>query len=229
MSAHRRAFRPQRVKEKLTSNQLARYIKQRPRAQITQAEIDYAEKVLLDAEKRDTAAKAAAPFTTPVKVTNVQSIGTLSTYKLSLRDKLRAEISAYKAAHNNKIPDQTTIDNMRDALKQEIKAEAFRETLQKYEQNLNRTATGDEVDALIAKHENTFKGFGLKQSRIIKHKQEFDKYAIDKKQLQKNILALKYIKNANNHATFKPIQISDQLKKLVERHVMKGEKVDESD
>ena len=72
-------------------------------------------------------------------------------------------------------------------------------------------------------------GLGLKQTRIIKHKQEFNsKYAIDKKLLKQNILALKYLKNANNVATFKPIEISDQLKHLVEEFVMAEKPVDES-
>jgi len=90
--------------------------------------------------------------------------------------------------------------------------------------------TTDQRNAVEAQHNEDFKGFGLKQSRIIKHKQEFNsKYAIDKKLLKKNILALKYLKNANNVATFKPIEISDQLKHLVENFVMAGKKVGESE
>ena len=75
-----------------------------------------------------------------------------------------------------------------------------------------------------------FVGFGVKQSRAIKDKQEFgERYAIDTKLLKKNILALKYLKNANNVATFRAIEISDQLKSLIEKYVMKGHKVDDSD
>jgi hypothetical protein len=89
--------------------------------------------------------------------------------------------------------------------------------------------TTDQRNAVEAQHNEDFKGFGLKQSRIIKHKQEFNsKYAIDKKLLKQNILALKYLKNANNVQTFKPIQISDQLKRLVEEFVMAEKTVDES-
>ena len=78
--------------------------------------------------------------------------------------------------------------------------------------------------------EQKFVGFGLKQSRNIKHKQELNgKYAIDKKKLLKNILALKYVKNANNHATFQPIEISDHFVTVIEHNIMKEEKVSESD
>ena len=63
-----------------------------------------------------------------------------------------------------------------------------------------------------------------------KDKQEFgEKYAIDKKQLNKNILALKYLKNANHVATFKAIQISEQFKKLIEKYVLKGNKIEDND
>jgi hypothetical protein len=72
--------------------------------------------------------------------------------------------------------------------------------------------------------------FGVKQFRAIKDKQTFgEKYAIDRKLLQKNILTLKYVKNANHVATFKPIEISDQFKSLIEKYVMKGHKVDDTD
>ena len=47
--------------------------------------------------------------------------------------------------------------------------------------------------------------------------------------LKKNILALKYLKNANNVATFKPIEVSDSFKSLIEKFVMKGRKIDDSD
>ena len=87
----------------------------------------------------------------------------------------------------------------------------------------------DEIDALDLEHQNKYQGFGIKQKRFIKHKQEFDKYAIDKKLLKKNILALKYLTNANNVATFKPIEITDQFKSLIEKTVMKGNKIDDED
>ncbi len=37
------------------------------------------------------------------------------------------------------------------------------------------------------------------------------------------------MKNANNVSTFKPIEISDQFKSLIEKYVMKGPKIDDSD
>ena len=55
------------------------------------------------------------------------------------------------------------------------------------------------------------------------------KYAIDIKQLKKNVLALKYLKNANNHATFKPIEISDHFKSIIELNILKGQKVSKAD
>ena len=80
-------------------------------------------------------------------------------------------------------------------------------------------------------HDQLFSGLGLKkQTRIIKHNQTFNnKYAIDKKKLQKNILALKYVKNANNVETFKPIEVSDHFKTIIDQSIMKGQKVSESD
>jgi hypothetical protein len=56
------------------------------------------------------------------------------------------------------------------------------------------------------------------QNRVIKHKQVFNnnKYAIDTKKLKKNILDLKYVKNANHVATFQPIEISDKLRYIID-------------
>jgi hypothetical protein len=56
------------------------------------------------------------------------------------------------------------------------------------------------------------------QHRVIKHKQVFNnnKYAIDTKKLKKNILDLKYVKNANHVATFQPIEISNNLKNIID-------------
>ena len=67
------------------------------------------------------------------------------------------------------------------------------------------------------------------QSREIKHKKSFHKYAIDLKKLRHNILALKYLKNANNVATFNPIEISKTLKELLEHFLHDGKQIDSSD
>ena len=109
---------------------------------------------------------------------------------------MTAEIAKYKAVHNNKMPDPKTLAHMADySIKQNIKEEAFRNKLADFEQNKGSQATLDETNTLTAEHEQKFQGFGMKQTRIIKHKQTFnDKYAIDKKQLQKNILALNEIR-----------------------------------
>jgi hypothetical protein len=72
------------------------------------------------------------------------------------------------------------------------------------------------------KIKTTGKGIQLEplriQQRIIKHKQVFNnnKYAIDIKKLKKNILDLKYVKNANHVATFQPIEISNNLKYIID-------------
>jgi len=73
-----------------------------------------------------------------------------------------------------------------------------------------------------------FGGRGI-QSREIKHKKEFHKYAIDLKKLHHNILALKYLKNANNVATFHPIEISDTLKEILNNFLYDGEQIDTLD
>ena len=58
------------------------------------------------------------------------------------------------------------------------------------------------------------------QDRVIKHKKVFNnKYAIDTKKLNKNILDLKYLKNANHVASFQPIEISTYLKNIIENIV----------
>ena len=58
------------------------------------------------------------------------------------------------------------------------------------------------------------------QDRVIKHKKVFNnKYAIDTKKLSKNILDLKYLKNANHVASFQPIEISTYLKNIIENIV----------
>ena len=56
------------------------------------------------------------------------------------------------------------------------------------------------------------------QHRVIKYKQVFNnnKYAIDIKKLKKNILDLKYVKNANHVATFQPVEISNNLKTIID-------------
>lgn len=53
-----------------------------------------------------------------------------------------------------------------------------------------------------------------------------DKYYIDTKNLNNNLLHIKYIKTQNNVPTFKPILISDELKALV-KHVIKNKTIDE--
>ena len=80
----------------------------------------------------------------------------------------------------------------------------------------------------VSHNKKLFAGRGI-QSREIKHKKEFHKYAIDLKKLHYNILALKYLKNANNVATFNPIEISDTLKELLENFLYDGEKINVSD
>lgn len=82
----------------------------------------------------------------------------------------------------------------------------------------------------VSHNKKLFAGRGI-QSREIKHKKEFHKYAIDLKKLHHNILALKYLKNANNVATFNPIEISDTLKELLENFLLPaaGEKLSVSD
>ena len=77
-------------------------------------------------------------------------------------------------------------------------------------------------DFVEKKKKTSGKGIQLKplriQNRVIKHKQVFNnnKYAIDTKKLKKNILDLKYVKNANHVNAFKPIEISNYLKSIID-------------
>jgi len=74
------------------------------------------------------------------------------------------------------------------------------------------------------KSKSKYEGKGIQleplkfQQRLIKHKQVFNnnKYAIDIKKLKKNILDLKYVKNANHVATFQPIEISNNFKNIIQ-------------
>jgi len=140
-------------------------------------------------------------------------------------------MTTYKNTNNTNIVPQDEIDRFTQLSKDEIKNIEKLEELQRREMQKGRPLTQDEKDALDLEYEQLFQGFGLKkQTRIIKHNQTFNnKYAIDKKKLQKNILALKYVKNANNVETFKPIEVSDHLKSIIDQSIMKGEKVSESD
>jgi hypothetical protein len=80
----------------------------------------------------------------------------------------------------------------------------------------------------ISSNKKLVSGRGI-QSREIKHKKEFHKYAIDLKKLRHNILALKYLKNANNVATFNPIEISKTLKEFLEHFLHDEKQIDSSD
>ena len=126
---------------------------------------------------------------------------------------------------------------MKEAAIKKYKKEIIDEEYQKEYDKLEAIALANKTQVDPAEYnlkkaevDQKFIGFGVKQSRIIKDKQTFhDKYAIDKKLLNKNILALKYVKNANNVATFKPIEISEQFKKLIEQNIMKGHKIEDND
>ena len=140
----------------------------------------------------------------------------------------------YKAANPNKKFTAAMKAAAIAKFKQQIIDEEYQkeyEKLEKIAQSQNRQVDQTERDQKKAEVDQKFVGFGLRcQSRFIKDKQEFgDKYAIDKKQLKKNILALKYLKNANDVATFKPIEITDQFKSLIEKYVMKGHKIEDTD
>jgi hypothetical protein len=87
---------------------------------------------------------------------------------------------------------------------------------------------GSGIQNITKTKKKIFAGRGI-QSREIKHKKEFHKYAIDLKKLRQNILALKYLKNANNVATFNPIEISKTLKELLEHFLHDGKQIDSSD
>jgi hypothetical protein len=164
--------------------------------------------------------------------------GFLMNLQLELNNLVKEDKKAYNlsinARSNAKVP-QDKVDEFIATRKKQLKDDDFRKQLQKL---VNKAAakganvTQAERDAFELEHENKFLGFGLRkyQSRAIKDKQAFgEKYAIDKKQLKKNILALKYLANANNVATFKPIEITDHLRTLIEKYVMKGNPIEDTD
>ena len=174
----------------------------------------------------------------PTTATTPTTPGFLQNLQIELNRLVKNDKRAYNLGINKKgnakVP-HDKIDEFIATRKKQLKDEDFRKELQKLVNKAytkGRTnITQDERDAFELDHNNKFIGFGLRyQSRFIKDKQEFgDKYAIDKKQLKKNILALKYLKNANNVATFKPIEISEQFRKLIEQNIMKGHKIEDTD
>ena len=91
---------------------------------------------------------------------------------------------------------------MKDAAIKKYKQQIFDDEYQKKYDKLEAIALANntqvdqnEYDLKKKEVDKKFVGFGIKQSRAIKDKQEFgEKYTIDKKLLKKNILALKYLK-----------------------------------
>ena len=221
----------------LTVQQLANYIKQKANSTTTrlkQDEINYAQRLLQEAQNRDNAAKAAAlataaVYTTPPKSTNAGIL--LNPFKIELKNLVKQKAAEYKTINNTTTIPQAELDNITAFYKKVIQDRDFQEKLLIEETKLGRNFRPDEMNLFIQDHDQLFSGLGLKkQTRIIKHKQTFNnKYAIDKKKLKKNILALKYVKNANNVETFKPIEVSDHLKSIIDQSIMKGQKVSESD
>ncbi len=165
---------------------------------------------------------------------NLQSpSGFLSFHKSNLNRLVGDERTQYKAANPNSKFTKVMKDAAIAKFKKQIIDEEYQkeyEKLEKIAQAQNTQVDPAEYNLKKAEVDQKFIGFGTKKSRAIKEKQEFgEKYAIDKKLLKKNILALKYLKNANNVATFKAIEISDHFKSLIEKYVMKGNKIDDSD
>ena len=218
-------------RDNLTKDQLARFIKLKPRAKLTQQELDDAEQMLLDAQTRNANPNNITPPVTPKA--KQQRVALLTPHRNNLVNAIKSDVQAYKTSNSVNTVPRDELDRIEEFHKQQIKDNAFQDQLQQLEtlaQSQNRQVTKDEYDDLVAEHENLFKGFGVKQTRAIKHKQEFnDKYGIDKRLLKKNILALKYLKNANHVATFKPIDITDQFKSLIEKYVMKGAMIDDEE
>ena len=183
---------------------------------ITTKEKIYARQ-LLDHAARMKLANPPAPApqpATPIKGFN------LLPYKEKLRDLVEAEIN-----NMGGFVDPTMKQQLIDHYKSEIITEEFRNEVQRREAALGQQLSKDGIDDVMKDIESQFQGFGIKQSRLIKYKKEIHKYAIDLKKLSKNILALKYVKNANNVATFKPIEISQPLKQLIQSKVLKQQKI----
>ena len=219
------------VLDNLTAEKLARFIKLKPRAAISQQELDYAETLIRDAKGRISALVITSP---PAKGKDPTISALLTPHKAQLTNAIQRDVFDYKTRHGTNTVPPDELERIKTFHKAQIKDVAFRDQLRQLEllaASQNRTVTQAEYDNLVAEHENIFKGFGMnKQSRNIKDKQAFhDKYAIDRKQLKKNILALKYLKNANHVATFKPIEISDSFKSLIETYVLKGNKIEDND
>ena len=191
----------------------------------TQLELDQAEFIILQAKRRVKAAANKAAKASPSKGPNA---GFLASKKIELNKMNKDEIDQL-------IKTGTTItqqikDDVNDRNRRKIMQDEYDNEQQQQEAAAGRQLTQDEINTLKADHQTKFQGFGIRQSRIIKDKQELGgKYAIDKKLLNKNILALKYLKNANNVATFKPIEISDPFKSLIEKYVLKGHKIEDND
>jgi hypothetical protein len=203
--------------------------------QFTQTDLQYADYLINNAYLRSTAAPAPAPAPagpTPKKGAPTSVLtpsGFLAYHRTTLTRLVGDERAQYKAAN----PGMKFTQALKNAATAKYKQQIIDDEYQKEYEKLQRIAQANntqvdpaEYNLKKAEVDQKFIGFGVKQSRAIKDKQEVgEKYAIDKKLLKKNILALKYLKNANNVATFKPIQISEQFKKLIEQNIMKGHKI----
>ena len=182
------------------------------RGRYSNRDIAYAEKLLL----------------TGKNTTKPTDRGFLKIKKKELNQYVKNDLQILK--RNNQPVDATITNNLIAQYKNEIVNNDVRKEVERREKSSGRPLSQQEKDDARADVEQKFFGFGLKQSRIIKHKQDLNsKYAIDIKQLKKNVLALKYLKNANNHATFKPIDISDHFKSIIEHNILKGQKVSKAD
>ena len=224
------------IQEILSLNELATFLSG-GNANLSKADtLRLARRLLKDARQR-AALKAPQPAPAPAPNPPVGPSPNktifLSQKRLELNNMIKAEQQNFNQQFPNKRFTAALRTKAEAILKQKIIDDEYDKLYEQIERNAitqKRAVTQDEEDQLNLDIQQKFQGFGIKQTRFIKYKQEFnDKYAIDKKLLQKNILALKYLKNANTIPTFKPIEISDQFKYLIEKYIMKGNKVDDSE
>ena len=214
------------IAENIDINDLAILIKgKQAKKALSQLEIDHAELLILQAKKRAKAAANKAAKASPSKGPNA---GFLASKKMELNKMNKDEIEALVKIGTTVTPQIK--DDINERNRRLIMQDEYDREQQLQETAAGRPLTPDEINTLQSDHQAKFIGFGVKQTRAIKDKQELGgRYAIDKKLLKKNTLALKYLKNANNVATFKPIEISEQFKKLIEQNIMKGHKIEDND
>ena len=144
---------------------------------LSQLEIDHAELLILQAKKR---AKAAANKKAKASPSKGPNAGFLASKKMELNKMNKDEIESLVKIGKTVTPQIK--DDINERNRRKIMQDEYDREQQLQETAAGRPLTPDEINTLQSDHQAKFIGFGVKQTRAIKDKQELGgRYAIDKK------------------------------------------------